>query len=243
MVYHEYGKIKRYVKKVKSTAKNPTKKYNTIEQVTVTGISKTSSFDDGEKIVVLKSYDFDKMREELHNLESKINILNNENEILKSENENLKEQSVNMESNLNEIKSKLNSISIKQDENNLNVILPKGINEEVINKIIDEVIQEHEKVIAINYNENEKRLNDFINTVENGLINPIEEHNSIFRDANIFSIIKNRKNIVIDEPNLFELGKSSSIILQKSDLKKVDHKRIIDENSIVPAQHHLSQKE
>lgn len=75
MVYFETGNFKRYVKEIKDTSKNSKTGVREVQQLNITGLSKNSKFEDGQKVSIMDYSEFNNYLEESQNKDTKINEL------------------------------------------------------------------------------------------------------------------------------------------------------------------------
>lgn len=75
MVYYDEGTFKRYEKEIKDTSKSSKTGIRKVQQLNITGLSKNSEFEDGDKVIIIGDTDFKKLLEDYQKQESKINEL------------------------------------------------------------------------------------------------------------------------------------------------------------------------
>ena len=75
MVYYEEGNFKRYEKEITDTSKKSKTGKRKVQQLNITGLSKNSSFEDGQKVIIIGQEDFKNHLEDYKNQEIKINEL------------------------------------------------------------------------------------------------------------------------------------------------------------------------
>jgi len=75
MVYFETGNFKRYVKEIKDTSKSSKTGVREVQQLNITGLSKNSKFEDGQKVSIVDYTEFTNYLEDFQNKDTKINDL------------------------------------------------------------------------------------------------------------------------------------------------------------------------
>ncbi len=75
MVYFETGNFKRYVKQIKDTSKSSKTGVREVQQLNITGLSKNSKFEDGQKVSIVDFTEFTNYLEDFQNKDTKINDL------------------------------------------------------------------------------------------------------------------------------------------------------------------------
>ena len=78
MVYFETGNFKRYVKEIKDTSKSSKTGVREVQQLNITGLSKNSKFEDGQKVSIIDYIEFNKFLEETQDKDTKITDLTNQ---------------------------------------------------------------------------------------------------------------------------------------------------------------------
>jgi len=75
MVYFENGKFKRYEKEITDTSKKSNNGKRKVQQLNITGLSKKSMFEDGQRVIIISEEDFKTHLEDYQTKESKIKEL------------------------------------------------------------------------------------------------------------------------------------------------------------------------
>ena len=75
MVYFETGNFKRYEKEITDTSKNSKTGKRKVQQLNITGLSKNSKFEDGQKVSIIDYSEFTNYLEESQNKDTKITDL------------------------------------------------------------------------------------------------------------------------------------------------------------------------
>ena len=75
MVYYEEGNFKRYEKEITDTSKKSKTGKRKVQQLNITGLSKNSSFEDGQRVIIIGHEDFKNHLEDYQNQEAKIKEL------------------------------------------------------------------------------------------------------------------------------------------------------------------------
>ena len=75
MVYYEDGNFKRYEKEITDTSKSSKTGKRKVQQLNITGLSKNSRFEDGQKVIIMDYTEFTNLLEDYQNRETKINDL------------------------------------------------------------------------------------------------------------------------------------------------------------------------
>lgn len=144
MVYFETGNFKRYVKEIKDKSKNSKTGVREVQQLNITGLSKNSKFEDGQKVIISDFTEFDKHLEDFQNKENKINDLTQKLEEAKltiTELESKLDKTPETVSNTNKILDLVDKLEEKQTiiDNHKNIILQAN---DKVNTLIEEVTTE-----------------------------------------------------------------------------------------------------
>ena len=75
MVYFEEGNFRRYEKEIKDTSKNSKTGKRKVQQLNITGLSKNSKFEDGQRLIIMDYTEFKKHLEDYQNQERKLEDL------------------------------------------------------------------------------------------------------------------------------------------------------------------------
>jgi len=75
MIYYEEGTFKRYEKEIEDRSKNSKTGKRKVQQLNITGLSKKSMFEDGQRVIIISEEDFKKHLEDYQTKESKVNEL------------------------------------------------------------------------------------------------------------------------------------------------------------------------
>ena len=144
MIYFETGNFKRYVKEIKDKSKNSKTGVRKVQQLNITGLSKNSKFEDGQKLVLIDYTEFTKHLEDFQNQETKINDLTQKLEEAKltiTELEGKLDKTPETVSNTNKIIDLVDKLEEKQTiiDNHKNIILQAN---DKVNTLIDDVTTE-----------------------------------------------------------------------------------------------------
>lgn len=144
MIYFETGNFKRYVKEIKDKSKNSKTGVREVQQLNITGLSKNSRFEDGQKVIIIDYTEFNKHFEDFQNKESKINDLTQKLEEAKltiTELEGKLDKTPETVSNTNKILDLVDKLEEKQTiiDNHKNIILQAN---DKVNTLIDDVTTE-----------------------------------------------------------------------------------------------------
>ena len=144
MIYFETGNFKRYVKEIKDKSKNSKTGVRKVQQLNITGLSKNSKFEDGQKLVLIDFTEFTKHFEDFQNQETKINDLTQKLEEAKltiTELEGKLDKTPETVSNTNKIIDLVDKLEEKQTiiDNHKNIILQAN---DKVNTLIDDVTTE-----------------------------------------------------------------------------------------------------
>lgn len=147
MVYFETGNFKRYVKEIKDTSKSSKTGVREVQQLNITGLSKNSKFEDGQKVSIVDYTEFTNYLEDFQNKDTKINDLTKQLEEAKL--------------TITELEGKLDKTP--ETVSNTNKILDLVDKLEAKQTIID-----HQKTNIIQAN---IEVNNYIDTITNELTN------------------------------------------------------------------------
>lgn len=145
MVYFETGNFKRYVKEIKDTSKSSKTGVREVQQLNITGLSKNSKFEDGQKVSIVDYTEFTNYLEDFQNKDTKINDLTKQLEEAKL--------------TITELEGKLDKTP--ETVSNTNKIL------ELVDKLeAKQTIIDHQKTSIIQAN---IEVNNYIDTITNEL--------------------------------------------------------------------------
>lgn len=144
MIYFETGNFKRYVKEIKDKSKNSKTGVRKVQQLNITGLSKNSKFEDGQKLVLIDFTEFTKHFEDFQNQETKINDLTQKLEEAKltiTELEGKLDKTPETVSNTNKILDLVDKLEEKQTiiDNHKNIIIQAN---DKVNTLIEDVTTE-----------------------------------------------------------------------------------------------------
>ena len=144
MVYFETGNFKRYVKEIKDTSKSSKTGVREVQQLNITGLSKNSKFEDGQKVSIIDYSEFTNYLEESQNKDTKINDLTKQLEEAKltiTELEGKLDKTPETVSNTSKILDLVDKLEVKQTiiDNQKTSIIKANIE---INNYIDDITTE-----------------------------------------------------------------------------------------------------
>lgn len=144
MVYYDEGTFKRYEKEIKDTSKSSKTGIRKVQQLNITGLSKNSEFEDGDKVIIIGDTDFKNLLEDYQKQESKINELTQQiqdNKLTITELEGKLDKTPETISNNNKVIELYERLDQKQTiiDNHKNIIIQAN---DKVNTLIDEVTTE-----------------------------------------------------------------------------------------------------
>lgn len=144
MIYYEDGNFKRYVKEIKDTSKSSKTGVREVQQLNITGLSKNSKFEDGQKVSITDYTEFTNLLEDYQNQETKIKELSQQVEDHKltiTELEGKLDKTPETVSNTNKILELVDKLEEKQTiiDNQKTSIIQANIE---VNNYIDDIITE-----------------------------------------------------------------------------------------------------
>ena len=144
MIYYEEGNFKRYVKEIKDTSKSSKTGVREVQQLNITGLSKNSKFEDGQRVIIVDYTDFNNFLEDYQTKETKINNLTQEvedNKLTITELEGKLDKTPETVSNTNKILELVDKLDQKQTiiDNQKASIIKANLE---VNNYIDEITTE-----------------------------------------------------------------------------------------------------
>lgn len=144
MVYYEEGNFKRYEKEITDTSKKSKTGKRKVQQLNITGLSKNSSFEDGQRVIIIGHEDFKNHLEDYQNQEAKIKELSQQVEDYKltiTELEGKLDKTPETVSNTNKILELVDKLDQKQTiiDNHKNIIIQAN---NKVSNLIEEVTTE-----------------------------------------------------------------------------------------------------
>ena len=144
MVYFEEGNFKRYVKEIKDTSKSSKTGVREVQQLNITGLSKNSKFEDGQRVIIMDYTEFNNLLEDYQTQENKIKDLTHQVEDYKltiTELEGKLDKTPETVSNTNKILELVDKLEQKQTiiDNQKTSIIRANIE---VNNYIDEITNE-----------------------------------------------------------------------------------------------------
>ena len=144
MVYYEEGNFKRYEKETTDTSKKSKTGKRKVQQLNITGLSKNSSFEDGQRVIIIGHEDFKNHLEDYQNQEAKIKELSQQVEDYKltiTELEGKLDKTPETVSNTNKILELVDKLDQKQTiiDNHKNIIIQAN---NKVSNLIEEVTTE-----------------------------------------------------------------------------------------------------
>lgn len=144
MVYYEEGNFKRYEKEITDTSKKSKTGKRKVQQLNITGLSKNSSFEDGQRVIIIGQEDFKNHLEDYQNQEAKIKELSQQVEDYKltiTELEGKLDKTPETVSNTNKILELVDKLDQKQTiiDNHKNIIIQAN---NKVSNLIEEVTTE-----------------------------------------------------------------------------------------------------
>ena len=144
MVYYEEGNFKRYKKEITDTSKKSKTGKRKVQQLNITGLSKNSSFEDGQRVIIIGHEDFKNHLEDYQNQEAKIKELSQQVEDYKltiTELEGKLDKTPETVSNTNKILELVDKLDQKQTiiDNHKNIIIQAN---NKVSNLIEEVTTE-----------------------------------------------------------------------------------------------------
>ena len=144
MVYYEEGNFKRYEKEITDTSKKSKTGKRKVQQLNKTGLSKNSSFEDGQRVIIIGQEDFKNHLEDYQNQEAKIKELSQQVEDYKltiTELEGKLDKTPETVSNTNKILELVDKLDQKQTiiDNHKNIIIQAN---NKVSNLIEEVTTE-----------------------------------------------------------------------------------------------------
>ena len=144
MVYYEEGNFKRYEKEITDTSKKSKTGKRKVQQLNITGLSKNSSFEDGQRVIIIGHEDFKNHLEDYQNQEAKIKELSQQVEDYKltiTELEGKLDKTPETVSNTNKILELVDKLDKKQTiiDNHKNIIIQAN---NKVSNLIEEVTTE-----------------------------------------------------------------------------------------------------
>ena len=144
MLYYEEGNFKRYEKEIKDTSKGNKTGKRKVQQLNITGLSKNSSFEDGQKVIIIGQEDFKNHLEDYQNQEAKLKELSQQVEDYKltiTELEGKLDKTPETVSNTNKILELVDKLDQKQTiiDNHKNIIIQAN---NKVSNLIEEVTTE-----------------------------------------------------------------------------------------------------
>ena len=144
MIYYEDGNFKRYVKEIKDTSKSSKTGVREVQQLNITGLSKNSKFEDGQKVSITDYTEFTNLLEDYQNQETKIKELSQQVQEYKltiTELEGKLDKTPETVSNTNKILELVDKLEEKQTiiDNQKTSIIQANIE---VNNYIDDIITE-----------------------------------------------------------------------------------------------------
>ena len=144
MIYYEEGNFKRYEKEITDTSKKSKTGKRKVQQLNITGLSKNSSFEDGQRVIIIGHEDFKNHLEDYQNQEAKIKELSQQVEDYKltiTELEGKLDKTPETVSNTNKILELVDKLDQKQTiiDNHKNIIIQAN---NKVSNLIEEVTTE-----------------------------------------------------------------------------------------------------
>lgn len=144
MVYYDEGTFKRYVKEIKDTSKSSKTGIRKVQQLNITGLSKNSEFEDGDKVIIIGDTDFKNLLEDYQKQEAKLKELSQQVEDYKltiTELEGKLDKTPETVSNTNKILELVDKLDQKQTiiDNHKNIIIQAN---NKVSNLIEEVTTE-----------------------------------------------------------------------------------------------------
>ena len=173
MVYYEEGHFKRYVKQIKSpTSKDGVRE---VQQLNITGLSKNSKFEDGQKVIIMDSQEFTKLLDDFQTQEVKLSDLTQdiqEAKVTITELEGKLDKTPETIANTSKILELVDKLDQKQTviDNHKNIIIQAN---DKVNTLIDEVTSE----VTAYFTEGVNKANDSTKTKVINLLLRIKEVN------------------------------------------------------------------
>ena len=216
MVYFETGNFKRYVKEIKDTSKSSKTGVREVQQLNITGLSKNSKFEDGQKVSIIDYSEFTNYLEESQNKDTKINDLTKQLEEAKltiTELEGKLDKTPETVSNTSKILDLVDKLEVKQTiiDNQKTSIIKANIE---INNYIDDITTEltsyfTDGVNTANWSTQNKVINLLhrvkeINNTNIKVIQDVQDqvntHNTKYENSNRFKKLFMKKiNIDLEE--------------------------------------------
>lgn len=220
MVYYEEGTFKRYVKEIKDTSKSSKTGIRKVQQLNITGLSKNSEFEDGDKVIIIRDTDFKNLLEDYQKQESKINELTQQiqdNKLTITELEGKLDKTPETINNNNKVIELYERLDQKQTiiDNHKNIIIQAN---DKVNTLIEEVTTDITNYFTEEVNQNDistqtrvisllKQIQDINNSnlllMEN-VQDQVNEYNNTIKKTSRFTLFfkKNSFEIPIDFTDL-----------------------------------------
>ena len=175
MVYYEEGNFKRYVKNIKDTSKNPKSEFREVQQLNITGLSKSSKFEDKQRVIIMDYQEFNSLLEDYQTQEARLDKVKEELQEAKltiTELEGKLDKTPETVSNTNKILELVDKLDQKQTviDNHKNIIIQAN---DKVNTLIDEVTSE----LTAYFTEGVSKANDSTKTKVINLLLRIKEVN------------------------------------------------------------------
>lgn len=253
MLYYEEGNFKRYEKEIRDTSKSSKTGKRKVQQLNITGLSKKSSFEDGQRVIIIGYEDFKNHLEDYQNQEAKIKELSQQVQEYKltiTELEGKLDKTPETVSNTNKILELVDKLEQKQTviDNHKNIIIQAN---DKVNTLIEEVTTDitsyfTEEVSDINLS-TQTRVINLLNQIKEinqsnlllmqNVQDQVTEYNSTLKKTSRFTLFfkKNSFEIPIDFTEM-ESTKDKLTEFNKLDIedtaKKITKSFTIDSNKI-----------
>ena len=211
MLYYEKGNFKRYEKEIQDKSKSSKTGKRKVQQINITGLSKNSSFEDGQSVIIISEEDFKNHLEDYQKQDTKIKELTQQVEEYKltiTELEGKLDKTPETIANTSKILELVDKLEQKQTviDNHKTIIL-KGTDQ--VSNLIEELTSE----LTIYFTEQVSEANLSTQTRVINLLNQVKEVNK----SNLL-IIEDVQNQVTEYNNSYD--KSNKV--KKWFMKKID---------------------